>query len=357
METNDRFFIDSHKLMFHVDRVSKWLSGEAIYPIYIDVGISQGCNHRCVFCAFDYNKYRPVFLPPAYFYPFIRSAARHGVKSVMFAGEGEPLLHPHAADFIAASRTAGIDTAVTSNGVLFTPALSHACLPHLSWFRASIDAGTAVTYSKIHRAPPEDFRTVIENLAAAVEMRRKSRLKCVIGGQFLLIRQNYDEAPRLAATLRRIGLDYLIIKPYSQHPYSGNRPAADFSRKELEDMERRLSAYSCTGFQVVFRKTAIRKKNEPKPYARCEGLPFITVVTSEGDLYPCSNFVGIKKYSLGNVCREPFHVVWNSRRKKRIFKDLLNRWDVRACRCGCRLDEINRYLHALQHPGAHVNFI
>jgi len=44
----------------------------------------------------------------------------------------------------------------------------------------------------------------------------------VIGGQFVLIRDNYNEAEHLAAVLRRIGLDYLIIKPYSRHPSSHN---------------------------------------------------------------------------------------------------------------------------------------
>jgi GTP 3',8-cyclase len=357
METFDRYRIDSHKLMYHADRVSQWLKGVNIYPVYIEVGLSQGCNHRCIFCAFDYIGYRPVYLPTASFYRFVRSAARNGVKSIMFAGEGEPLLHPDVSDIVARTKNEGIDVAMTSNAVFFTRRVARECLPHLSWFRASIDAGTARTYAGIHRAPPADFNIVLDNLAAAVEIKRKSGSACVIGGQFLLLRENYDEAARLVCTLRRIGLEYVIIKPYSRHPSSLNRPAADFSAADLSALEARLLKYSRHDFQVFFRNNAMRKKQSPKPYTRCVGMPFITHMTATGDLYPCSNFVGVKDFSLGNICNKPFSSVWNSRRKTRIMNDLRDRWNVKLCRQGCRLDEINRYLHDLRQPCSHVNFI
>ena len=53
----DDILIDSHKLMFHVDTVNKWLKGEKFYPIYVEVGPSGACNHRCIFCALDYLGY------------------------------------------------------------------------------------------------------------------------------------------------------------------------------------------------------------------------------------------------------------------------------------------------------------
>jgi len=259
MEHNDRFAIDTHKLIYHIERVARWLHGEDIYPVYIDVGISGKCNHRCIFCAYEYNGYKSVFLPKGRFRAFVRCAASHGVKSIMFAGEGEPLLHPEAADFVSEASMAGLDTAITSNAVLFTRAVSRLCLPNLSWFRASIDAGTAETYAKIHRASSLDFNRVLANLADAVEIKKRLRLKCVIGGQFVLIRDNYNEAEHLAAVLRRIGLDYLIIKPYSRHPSSHNVISSNFTRKEILCLDNILSQYSRGKFNVIFRSKAFCK--------------------------------------------------------------------------------------------------
>ena len=58
----DNYRVDSHKLMFHPERVTKWLSGENIYPIEIEISPSGACNHRCIFCAYDYIGYQPDFL-------------------------------------------------------------------------------------------------------------------------------------------------------------------------------------------------------------------------------------------------------------------------------------------------------
>ncbi len=46
--------MDSHKLIYHPETVSRWLKGENIYPIEMEIGLTNACNHRCIFCAVDY---------------------------------------------------------------------------------------------------------------------------------------------------------------------------------------------------------------------------------------------------------------------------------------------------------------
>ena len=90
---SDKYKIDSHKLMFHTKRVSDWLNGDDIYPIYLEVGVCGKCNHRCIFCAFDYLNYKGAIIEKDVLLGFLSEAAKLGVKSVMYAGEGEPLMH------------------------------------------------------------------------------------------------------------------------------------------------------------------------------------------------------------------------------------------------------------------------
>ena len=110
--------IDGHKLIYHIDRVARWLKGEEIYPIYVEVSPFGGCNHRCKFCALDYLGYEPEFLKTDLFLDILTEMGELGVKSIMYAGEGEPLLHRDINKIISHTKKVGIDVAITTNGVL-----------------------------------------------------------------------------------------------------------------------------------------------------------------------------------------------------------------------------------------------
>ena len=96
----DKYRIDSHKLMFHPKRVAKWQAGysqwesaKEIYPIYLEISPTGICNHRCLFCAKDYIGYKKREIDKNILMQRITEMAGYGVKSIMFAGEGEPVLY------------------------------------------------------------------------------------------------------------------------------------------------------------------------------------------------------------------------------------------------------------------------
>ena len=94
----DKFRIDSHKLIYHIPRVNDWLSGKNIYPIYMEISPAGSCNHRCTYCALDFMEYQKRFLDTEVLKKRLIEMGRLGLKSVMFAGEGEPFLHKDIAD-------------------------------------------------------------------------------------------------------------------------------------------------------------------------------------------------------------------------------------------------------------------
>jgi len=349
--------IDGHKLMYHIPRLCQWLKGENVFPIYIEVSLYDRCNHRCIFCAFDFLKHKPNILDKDCLKRFILQSAEKGVESILFSGEGEPLLHEDAADIIAATKKAGIDAALSTNGVMFNEETSKRTLEYLTWVRVSLDAGTPKTYEVIHRSKKRDFKTVIRNLEKAVKIRNNNKYRCTIGAQYLLIPQNYQEVTRAARILSGIGVDYLAIKPYSQHPSSGNRMQFTLGDKELFYLEERLRRYSKGVFQVIVRRNAIRKLKEPRPYKKCLGISFAAHLTAGGDLYPCNLFLGSKEFILGNIYEKTMEEIWRGERRSSIMRLMDDKWDVKKCRLACRLDEINRYLWELKNPSSHINFI
>ena len=353
----DNLRIDSHKLMYHVSRVSKWLEGENIYPIYVEIAPSGACNHRCVFCALEYLDYRPHFLRTDVLLDVISEMARKEVKGVMYAGEGEPLLHKDIGRIVRHTADAGIDVSITTNGVLLDRCMDKEFLAALSWMRVSLNAGTNMTYAKVHRSPASDFDKVLRNLSDAVELKKRNRLACTIGVQFLLLPQNYQEATVLAERLRDVGVDFLTIKPFSQHPLSSSTIDKDFDYGRYRYLEEQLLKMANGQLKILFRAHTMQKLKDDRPYERCLGLPFFTYIDAAGNVYACSAFLGDERFCYGNVYENSFSEIWEGERRKQVLNYVDTELDVSQCRKACRLDEINRYLWELKCPHPHVNFI
>ena len=92
--------MDSHKLIYHPQVVARWMNGENIYPIELEAGLTNACNHRCIFCAVDYTGYRPDQMDSRLFKQNLEEMSVKGVKSIVYAGEGATLLQKDAQDLI-----------------------------------------------------------------------------------------------------------------------------------------------------------------------------------------------------------------------------------------------------------------
>ena len=346
--------IDSHKLSYHPERVAEWDEKEDCYPIYVEIGPNVACNHKCIFCALDFMNHSGYFIDTEVMLKTLKEMAEKAVKSVMFAGEGEPLLHKDIGLFARTAKESGMDVSITTNGVLFTKEKREQCLPYLSWIRFSVDSGSPENYALVHGTNSSDFEKVIENIKESVKFVKENNLNTTIGVQFLVIPQNKGEAVKLAKILRDIGADNLQIKPYSRHPDSLNNLILNID--EYNKIEEELKGLDDDKFKIIFRKASAERIEEGNMYPQCYGLPFFALIDANGNIIPCNLFYGKEDFFYGNLYRNSFPEIWESEQRKRIIMKL-KEIGVDNCRKGCRLDPINRYLHRLKNPEAHDNFI
>lgn len=337
----DKFRIDGHKLAFHPHRVAQWLDGKddwerakSIYPLYVEISPVGACNHRCTFCAVDYLGYKPVTIEGALLRERIAEMASLGVKSVMLAGEGEPLLHKEInATVLSASRH--LDVAITTNGVLFDKL---EVLDSCTWVKVSVNAGREQTYRKVHKAKAGDWEKVWENLAAAA----KRKGACTIGAQMVLLKENCDEVADFEARCKEAGLDYWVVKPYSQHKFSVNK-----------NDWKPVSFPKSIG-QMIAREQAAATKDHP--YEKCAATPYLwAYIMSTGDVYSCSAYLLDDRFRLGSINSDSFRSVWESDARRRNWSFVREHLDISECRVNCRMARVNEYLSSFGQP--HENFI
>ncbi|MBF0422676.1 MAG: radical SAM protein [Magnetococcales bacterium] len=365
---NDFYGLDSHKMIYHPRRAADvleangvWEKGRSIYPIYVEISPIGACNHRCLFCAIDYVGYHPDRLQLAVMRQRLPEMARLGVKSVHFAGEGEPMLHKEIAPMIHAAKTGGLDAALTTNASVLPHDFIDVALPSLSWVKVSINAGTAATYAAIHRpSRKDDFDRVLDHMRAMVEAKRRHRLTCVLGAQALLLPDNASEMETLALLCREIGMDYLVIKPYSQHLSSNNKSYESIDYGQFIGLGERLQALETDRFALIFRERTMRKTlDTTHRYDKCYATPFLwAYIMATGVVSGCSAYLLDPRFEYGNINQQTFAQIWEGERRREGMRFVAQQLDIKDCRLNCRMDDINRYLHAI-HTGSppHMNFI
>lgn len=340
--------IDSHKLDWHVDRVRQWqVNPLKTYPIYVEISTAGGCNHRCIFCAVDYIGYVPnLFLPTEILIDRLQEMGEKGVKSIMYAGEGEPLLHRDIARITNATKAAGIDVSYTTNAVPLSKKIVDEALGSLSWIKASVDGGTPKTHAAIHRCPESHFPRLLKNLQYAVEVRNQKRFLCSIGAQLLLGRQNLKEVVLLGKILRDLGCDYYVVKPYSQHKKSLNQEdnyLQGLTYRECGYLVEELAAMETETFQVIFRQKAMESYTDPdRHYHICRATPnFWAYIMASGALYSCSAYLLDPRFLLGNIKETKFSDIWEGEIRRRHLEFVERELDISECRKNCRMHAVN----------------
>ncbi len=354
--------MDSTKLHLHTQRLYDWQQGKDIGPIHIDLGINNSCNNRCKHCYLGHTKHPNVQLPVKIMPQLFDDMKTLGVKSVFFAGSGEPMLHPRLIHAMQMARLRNLDVALATNGIVASYHGSEACeaVLYAAWIRLSIQGASVKTYKLLHGLGEKGEYLAWHSLALLVKCRNDlspsvaGGLSCKIGVLTCLMPENLSEIKQMAVMAKACGADYFTVRPASGNP---DRPLQapvwkiDDIREQLEEAE----AVADENFQVIVRWNLF-KDQQSKPYGQCLGLPFIMQIDADGSCYSCGSFVGNESYCYGNLHEQSLVEIWNSDRRKEVMNRVMNT-DFAHCDSLCRLHNINQFLWGLKHPPEHVNFI
>ena len=284
--------------------------------------------------------------------------AKYGVRSIMFAGEGEPLLYPAIDEMVRITKNVGIDVAFTTNAVALNQRVL-SVLDKVSWIKVSCNAGTAKTYADIHRTKEDDWDKVWHNIENAVLIRQYEKLSVTLGVQMVLLPENMHEITELIIKAKNVGVDYVVIKPYSQHLKSDTHTYENVKYKEMEQALDGVERFGDERFKVIVRRKAMESWDSPdRGYQKCLSTPYFwAYIMATGDVYGCSAYLLDERFKYGNIGEQLFSEIWQGEKRKKSMVHVGAELDISECRKNCRMHKVNEYLWELMNPTEHNNFI
>jgi len=315
--------LDSHKLSHHYERIEAWENGEQIAPISVDMALSRACGAMCSFCyAMIQEPQERASIKTKDALNLLDDFAEIGIKSVSLVSDGESTLSKAYVPFIEHASKLGIDIANATNGWEFEKEKIDQVLPHMTWVRFTVAAGTPEGYAKImfkSEKNIEVFERAMKNIRYAVELKEKLKLDVTLGIQMVLTPDFKDEILPFAKLAIDLGVDYGVIKHCSDDEMG--TLGIDYSKyEEMYPLITKAEKMSNDKTKIIAKWKKIKDKGVSS-YNRLYGPQFLLQLSGSGLVAPAGQFFNAKysKLHMGNFTEERFIDIFKSSRYKKTM--------------------------------------
>jgi MoaA/NifB/PqqE/SkfB family radical SAM enzyme len=269
-------------------------------------------------------------------------AAFPEMKTVAFMGLGEPLMHPRFADMVRLAHARGYRTEVTTNALLLDEAMADSLLAAgLDQLVVSVDGASAERFGDVRSGA--SLARVVENVRRIGFLYRdasfhKPRVR--VGLEFVAMRSNVHELPRLNDVAAQIGASFIIVTnvlPYTpdlvqetlfDHGVTGLQgpPIQSFPRWHLPRMD--VDDDTAQPLMGVLRKAKLLTYIDIDLDTQNDTCPFLrrrsVAVGWEGSVTPCPPLLHsytcyvlgrekrITRHAVGRIGESPLRAIWDA---------------------------------------------
>ena len=316
--------LDSHKVSYHYDRVEAWENGEKISPISVDMALTRACGAMCSFCyAMVQEPQDRANIRTKEALNLLDDFAEVGIKAVSLVSDGESTLSKAYVPFIQHASDIGIDVGNATNGWEFEKEKVDQVLPHLTWVRFTVAAGTPEGYSKImfkSKDNTEVFDRAMKNIRYAVELKKKLNLNVTLGIQMVLTPEFADEIIPFSQLALDLGVDYGVIKHCSDDELG--TLSIDYSKYEaMHPLISEAEKMSNDQTKIIAKWSKIKDEGVSS-YNRLYGPQFLLQLSGTGLVAPSGQFFNARysKLHMGNFTEERFIDIFKSNRYSKIME-------------------------------------
>lgn len=187
-------------------------------PTHLWLEPTSACNLKCIHCPTGTGSARPRGFMDFELARRLLDEAAAFRPLVYFHLGGESLLHPRLADMIHHASTAGMPTALFTNGTLLDRARGEALIDAgLCWLGFSMDGLDRDSYERVRKGGK--FERVVENLFEFLRLKRERGSQTPYTYVSTVDLDGSASSPAgadLASRLRAAGLDHLeVVQPHT----------------------------------------------------------------------------------------------------------------------------------------------
>jgi len=243
------------------------------------ISLTPKCNLSCIYCHREGEKDPEAPLTAAEIAEVLRVAAVFGIRSVKFTG-GEPLLRPDLIEIVK-SVPAGVESSITTNGILLAGIAADLKQAGLRRVNVSIDSLDPATYKKI--TGTDRLSDVLEGIDSAISngLTPVKLNMVVLKG---INDHEIDDFLRYVRGNRDLVLQLIELMNFNDCDYHGDLNGLENSlaSRSKQIVTRRMhhrKKYCLDGAEVE----VVRPLHNTEFCAYCNRLR----VTSDGKLKPC----------------------------------------------------------------------
>ena len=357
------------KVLYFPEHVRQLVAGEHAYPLHMQIGPVNYCNHDCTFCfaartMFDAKRTERTRIDVDRLLEIVDEMHGLGLRAVTLVGAGEPTLHPRISEIVEGIGRMGVGVGLYTNGSCINDECAAALARYATFIRFSMTGASPEIHRRVHGTG--DFERVVENIRKIARLRQ-GRFP-TLGSQFVLASYSAADVLKAAKLAKSLGMDYFEVKPAYVTPDKPDQLENTLKVEEARALCDEVEQYADDKFAVCCKWEQVEKviaNRDDREYDDCPGHMSSAVLEADLELYICVN-QKIPEFSFGNLTRQSFKEVWHGLRRQ----ELLERLNVHECIPRCRQDPLNRIVHEIRigqrtipvdlgepNPDLHVDFV
>lgn len=360
--------LDGTKVGFYRERVEAMMRGERVAPITMDVAWTRKCAAACNFCYAQLQANEDTVITRQHAFDFLDDAAEAGVKGISLISDGESTEVPFFAESVRYGAGLGIKIGTSSNGLKLTREVLEQILPGLTYLRFNFSGGDKHRWAQIMGLKQPLFERVIENIKAAMEIKRRDNLPVNINMQFVVMPKDGDQILPFARLAKQIRPDYAILK-HCANSADGDLDVDYREYSDLFPLFQEAETLSDETFRVAVKWSRLADEGR-RDYRRCFGPPLILQMSGNGLIAPCGQKFNAKyaKFHIGNITRTRFRDILKSDRYGEVMDYLRGGLFSAQDECGenCLQTNTNSWLNKFANgdvtfptmpPPPHLEFL